>query len=354
MDHSGNKNRDKELASVDQLIRSKEFLISVSLAIITTIGGFVFALNSEQDTVAIVLQSLLVSILELVLGTSVWAVTSVSRQMRHFQENLSNQLSGFRKELEVYNTMLGHLGQIQDPIMLESLTKITANFIAVHKHPLLFEIMKKELRGIAQQFSEMSTTNTYTVWAQAKGSSVQRIFHNYMEALPENYRYDTVSNLDFWSTGTLARPIDFLDANEEMAKKRGVVIRRVFLIEDDYKLTQNQLILLEKHAEASNDGNIETRVRSLNIKNEKRSQYGNYALCTPPNSKNPSLLLEMYHTKRRDRNPRLFERMEIVVEPDRIERHRRRFNRLFSEGQDVLDFLSKQEQSSAPELPPHA
>lgn len=319
---------------IGKRLRNWEVPVAVAVALTLAIGKLADFL----------LQSILISFLEVVLATAIWAVKTLSEEVHEFRTTLSEQVAGFRNELAGLNELLGHVGKLRDPTIPQSLTKITFNLTRLMEHPLLLSIMKRELETTADRFSEAGAGETLTTWARVRTEATQEVFDHYMRVLDPGSEYDTVSNLDFWSRRTLARPLDLLDANIAAAK-RGVVIIRVFLLTHDCEeLTDEEMMILGAHEMASRNSNNQIRsyVRILTDPNNPPEDYGNYGLCRT--SDGSELLLEMYYTgKFGDRN-REFERMEIVRGSYQIEVRKGRFKRLLDQGIEISEFLAKKQE----------
>ncbi len=293
--------------------------------------------------------SLLFVVMEIIIAIVLWTVKTLSDEVHAFRTDFSEQVGELRKEFAGHDELLGYVGKLHDPTILQSLNKITSNLTKLSEYPLLLSIMKRELKTTADRFSEAGAGATLIDRTRKRTRDTQEVFDHYMSALEPGSEYDTVSNLDFWSTRTLNKPLDLLYTNVEAAK-RGVAIVRIFLLpRDTRKLTAEETLILEAHERASKEsaGHLMSLV-SLTDQNDPPDNYGNYGLCRTPDGS--EILLEMYYTGVFGDKDREFERMEIVRDEYKIATHRGRFKRLLGRVIGIPEFLAGiQEPASTPD-----
>ena len=343
---------------LERWLSSREPLISFGLASITAVLGFLIGRDAGSSGPGpFFFPTLVLAFLEVALGTTIWAVREMGAQAAAMQQHLSTELrdtaartdfvqaqmhedvARFRTELATSHGILGHLGQLQDAAALADLESISADLAAARDHPLRYHLMRVDLEQTARALSERRTQYAFSIWARRKSIAVHELFHNYMDALPRDWSYDTVTNLAFWSSQTIYRPYDFIDANVRAATQRAVSIRRVFILEPSRILSADEVALLQRHQEVSDQHELIQTVVARPELGETPHQIGNFAICSSASSELAPTLLEMHYEDPAADGRIEFQRMEVVTDSSRIVRHRDRFARYFDRAEGIDQVL---------------
>jgi hypothetical protein len=132
-------------------------------------------------------------------------------------------------------------------------------------------------------------------WVSSARTPIGQVAHTFegiLELLEEGEEYWTVTNMSFWVDAAVAGPVSPLLADNVKASRRGVKVKRVFLIDEnewDHPTTREPIEkVLLRHQEAvkkvdeSRQGHMD--VKCLVVPDFKRSldTYGHFALACRP------------------------------------------------------------------------
>jgi transcriptional regulator with XRE-family HTH domain len=172
------------------------------------------------------------------------------------------------------------------------------------------------------------------VYLQQERSYVTSLFQDLTRGLRAGDRYDTVSNLDFWSSHNLDGRRTFMEVQERAACETGVAIRRVFLVPLDRSLTSDEASQLRGHAEVSC---IEARVHL--VRRNVIPDLGNFVLTGPAEGYN-----ELYTLRFRelpDSGVRELDRVTLSTDSDEIARRADVFDNLFRKASSLPTYLEQ-------------
>ncbi len=186
------------------------------------------------------------------------------------------------------------------------------------------------LRALARDVSELSEQARaasagldYVKWVYRDAAYVLSVFRRATLALGDGHTYDTISNLDFWSTYTLSSRRDFLTTQDRAAKDRGVRIRRLILIAQETILSDGELLHLEEQARFKH---LETR--ALLVPEVEIGGIGNFVVSGPSFSEDAALY-ELTFRRLPLSEARALERISVTADTRKIAEKRAAFDALF-------------------------
>ena len=196
-----------------------------------------------------------------------------------------------------------------------------------------------DLNEAAKRARRAAAGGALVVYLQQERSYVTSLFQDLTRRLREGDRYDTVSNLDFWSSHNLEGRRTFLEVQERAALEAGVAIRRVFLVPLGRRLTPGEESQLRGHAEVSG---IEARVHP--VRSSDIPDLGNFVLTGPGEA-----YRELYTLRFRtlpDSDLRELDRVTLSTDPDEIARRADVFENLLRKSIPIPTFLERLDEAS--------
>lgn len=296
-------------------LESHEFQIALILALATGLIGYFF----ERSPTPI-----LIAAFELVVGLVLWATRRIGKEIELLREDLA-----------LHNDVFCHATMLGDPQVMVNLCNITESLTRLAEHQQLQGIAKYQLEELASRFRALAAGSSIPIYGRLPSQLVQDTFMTHMRYLPECFRYDTLTNLRFWSTEVTHNPEGFLHDNVTLARNKDGRIRRVFLLER-MDLDADEISILQKHklTTEKNKPYMETRVLVLE-KAADLDLYGNFGICKDKSG--PTLLLTVHYTHGDNK----FERVDLVREQREIEKHQDLFTMAYEQAQPIGEFLGQ-------------
>lgn len=173
-------------------------------------------------------------------------------------------------------------------------------------------------------------------WIHRDAAYVLSLFTQLTLDLPDGHHYHTVSNMDFWSSYTLASRRVFLGTQERAVREGRLDVKRIFLLRRGSP-SADEIERLAEHAHASP---IPARV--LVVPADEVEGIGNFVLCGPgmgDAARDDTALYQLTFRRPPGSEARELSRVSISSDARLIAEKRASFEAHFAEGLELRAFL---------------
>lgn len=207
----------------------------------------------------------------------------------HYDKKIEEQTSYFahkidsiQKPIEIFSK----LNEINDGgrtinqfgNVIDSLYTLKNNEIILNMQLMSLELLTKSLLS-------GNDINQFSIMLSSTPQEVYLSINKFIELLPRDSIYQTVSCLHFWNEKTIGHPTSYLAKNIELSITNNIKFERVILVEKRFNQLQKnkKKIILNQRDYNLKSTNVDAKIYQLRDP-QKFQNIGNYALCYLPNN----------------------------------------------------------------------
>ncbi len=219
----------------------------------------------------------------------------IDRQKQSFSDKfdkqtkfMSEQLDAIKKPIEIFSK----LHDINDGgRTINQFSQIVDSLSSLKNKEIILNMQLMSLELLTKSLLSGNKENQFSIMLSSTPEEVYLSINKFIELLPRNSIYKTVSCLHFWNEKTIGHPIPYLAKNKALSKTNNIRFERVILVGKIFsKLkTDEQKVILAHKEYNSKPTKIKTKIYVLNDP-QKFEKIGNFALCYLPN--NDTIILD--------------------------------------------------------------
>lgn len=258
---------------------------------------------------------------EFVAGVAWWITRHLFSELDEVAKGLNQQsatLGDVRRALVEQAETIGVVTQLGDARIADDLRRISHDLNQLARNPQLLSMVQQALARTAELSGALAHRTPSAVHIKSESEQMQRAILTYMRGLPDNFTFQAVTPLQFWSDNVTSNPAALLHMNASVAQDQQGAIYRVILIEKAHiELSSNEWDALKMHCDyaTSFPGRIDIRV--LIVAKPRMATFGHFAICRSAHDR-PSLLDVHYGANWKAERLEVVQKQELIDERDEV------------------------------------